>query len=710
MQAELAALTAEREQKNAALQESEERYRLLFDTSLDAIILTNQEGGVQSANRAACRLLDRTEDEIRQLGRSGLMDMHDPRLAKALDERAKTGKFFGELTMIRRDGSPFPVEISSTQFRASDGTLRSSLIIRDISERQQVEQNLRIAATAFESQEGMTVADAQGVVLRVNKAFTEITGYSESDMVGQTHRILHSGQQDPAFYVAMWDSITRTGAWQGEIWNRRKSGEAFPVFLSVTAVKGDDGSVTHYVGAFTDITQRKVAEDEITQLAFYDQLTRLPNRRLMLDRLQQALTISARRECHGALMMVDLDNFKSLNDTFGHAAGDLLLVEVAARLKSTIREGDTVARLGGDEFVVILKDLESSGDQAAVQAQVVANSIQTRLAQPYWLEVSTDGAAPDLRSHHCTSSTGVALFFDQSVTVDELMKRADTAMYQAKAVGRNTLCFFDPQMQAVVKARATLELDLHKAVESGQFVLHYQPQLASSGRVIGAEALVRWQHPQRGLVAPGEFIPLAEETGLILQLGYWVLESACIQLAVWATQPALAHLDLAVNVSACQFGVVDFVAQVKTVLARTQAPAHRLKLELTESLLLDNTSVIVTRMAELKTLGVSFSIDDFGTGYSSLAYLKRLPLDQLKIDQSFVRDILTDPNDAAIAKTIIALAQTMGMSVIAEGVETVQQRDFLTACGCLAYQGYLFSRPLPLEAFEVFVHRKNGQA
>jgi diguanylate cyclase (GGDEF)-like protein/PAS domain S-box-containing protein len=587
-----------------------------------------------------------------------------------------------------------------------------SITLAELFARQQlkrVDADLRIAATAFESQEGMLITNAQGVVLRINRAFTEITGYAAQEVVGHNPRLLHSGRQDAAFYAVMWGTIGRSGSWRGEIWNRRKNGEAYPEWLSISAVKDSDGHVSHYVGTFTDITQRKTAEDEIKHLAFYDQLTELPNRRLMMDRLERALASSARQRRQGALMLIDVDNFKTLNDTFGHAVGDQLLIEAAARLTACIRAGDTVARLGGDEFVVILEDLDP-GPQAAVQAESVATKIHARLGQPYLLAVTLDEQGASTYNHHCTSSTGITLFSNRSVSVDELMKRVDTAMYRAKAAGRDTLLFFDPEMQASVKMRAAAEADLRKAVEYEQFLLYYQPQVDRSGRVTGAEALVRWQHPVRGMVAPAEFIPLAEETGLILPLGHWVMHTACAQLSAWAKRPDTADLVLAVNVSARQFALPNFVDEVLALIDRSGARPDRLKLELTESLLLDNAEDIIAKMHALKARGVSFSLDDFGTGYSSLSYLKRLPLDQLKIDQSFVRDILIDPNDAVIARTVVALGESLGLSVIAEGVETSAQRDLLAKNGCFAYQGYLFSRPLALAAYEAFLRSNNSLA
>ena len=575
------------------------------------------------------------------------------------------------------------------------------LVSYSFSEKKRINQaGLRIAATAFESQAGMTVTNVDGVILRVNQAFTEITGYSLDEVVGKTPRLLSSGRHDAAFYADLWASIKSTGSWQGEIWNRRKSGEVYPEWLMITAVKDDGGATTHYVGTFTDVTSRKKAEEEITNLAFYDPLTGLPNRRLLLDRLKQAIASSSRSTKHSALLFLDLDNFKILNDTRGHDIGDLLLQQVAQRLVTCVREGDTVARLGGDEFVVMLEDLSDNLLEAATQTEAVGEKILATLNHTYHLAQY---------ACHSTPSVGITLFADHQGPLDDLLKRADLAMYQAKAAGRNTLRFFDPEMQAVVTTRAALEADLREAVLKNQFVLYYQAQVDGAGRLTGVEVLLRWQHPQRGLVSPLEFIPLAEETGLILPLGHWVLETACAQLAVWAVRPEIAHFTVAVNVSARQLHHPDFVDQVLAVLDKTGANPQRLKLELTESLLVDDVEDVIVKMTALKEKGVSFSLDDFGTGYSSLSYLKRLPLDQLKIDQSFVRDILTDTNDSAIAKMVVALAESMGLAVIAEGVEIDAQKDFLAHNGCNAYQGYLFSHPLPIAEFEAFVKRHRSE-
>ncbi len=434
-------------------------------------------------------------------------------------------------------------------------------------------------------------------------------------------------------------------------------------------------------------TSREAAELRL------DQLTGLPTRKLLMDRLKQVKGRSARSGNYAGLMVVDLDKFKSLNDTYGHDVGDALLREVAQRLSASVREGDTVARLGGDEFVVVVVDIGNDEKEAGTALEVVGTKILGVLTQPYHLGNVT---------HTSTASVGMTLFKGDGAPAEDLLKQADLAMYKSKDSGRNVCRFFDARMEEKVQERATLEKELREALVANQFQLHYQPHIGPDGELTGAEALVRWKHPRRGLVPPNEFIPIAEETGLIVPLGRWVLETACKQLAQWSSRPQTAMLRLAVNVSAREFQQPDFVEKVVSILQDTAVDPSRLTLELTESLLVHNVDDVIGKMSELKLEGVSFALDDFGIGYSSLYFLKRLPLDQLKIDRSFVRHVLTDPNDAAIANMIVALGQTLGLEVIAEGVETAEQRDFLASSGCLHYQGYFFSRPLPLERFEQF--------
>ena len=468
--------------------------------------------------------------------------------------------------------------------------------------------------------------------------------------------------------------------------------------LSVARKSVHGASDPRFVVMSRDITERKLAEQEIRRLAYYDHLTQLPNRRLLQDRLEHALAATARTRHRGALFLIDLDNFKALNDTVGHDRGDMLLQQVARRLLSCVRECDTVARLGGDEFVVMVDDLAAALPDAIAKSRTVAEKIVALLSQPY--DIAD-------REHRSSSSVGVALFGAYSgITAEETFKRADVAMYQAKAAGRNTLRFFDPRMQAAAEARAALEADVRQALVKQEFELHYQPQIGPGDRVVGAEALMRWTHPKRGAVPPNEFIPVAEQAGLILPLGLWVLETACAQLASWSAAPLTAKLTLAVNVSVHQFRQPDFVEQVLLALRTSGADPRRLKLELTESMFAFDLEAIIAKMMALKAQGVGFSLDDFGTGYSSLSYLKRLPLDQLKIDQSFVRDVLTDPNDATIARTIVALGHSLGLEVIAEGVETAGQKEFLAAHGCEYCQGYLISRALPAKAFDAFLRTR----
>lgn len=561
-------------------------------------------------------------------------------------------------------------------------------------ERRLAEQNLRIAAIAFESQEGMLVTDANRAILRVNHAFTNITGYTEQEVIGKHPGMLSSGRHNVDFYAEMWECINRTGAWEGEVWNRRKNGEIYLEHMTFTAVKGSDDIVMNYVASLTDITMSKAASEEIRSLAFYDPLTQLGNRRLLLDRLQHALASSARTNRRGALLFLDLDHFKTLNDTLGHDIGDLLLQQVAQRLETCVREGDTVARLGGDEFVVMLEGLSEQPIEAAAQTETIGKKILATLDQIYSLATY---------EHHSTPSIGATLFNGHELEIEELLKQADIAMYQAKAEGRNTLRFFDPLMQASITARANLEHELRKALGNQQFHLYYQIQVDSLQQPLGAEALIRWRHPEHGLVSPAQFIPLAEDTGLIVPIGLWVLDTACAQLKTWQQKMLTRDLTLSVNVSVKQFRQANFVDQVQATVQRHAINPMLLKLELTESLLLENIEDTIATMNALKEIGVRFSLDDFGTGYSSLQYLKKLPLDQLKIDRSFVQDIAVDLSDQAIVLTIIAMAHILKLDIIAEGVEIEDQRLLLLNKGCTTYQGYLFGRPVPIEQFEALL-------
>lgn len=553
---------------------------------------------------------------------------------------------------------------------------------------------LSIAATAFQSQGGILVTDSDRIILRVNHAFTTITSYTEQELLGKNSDFLKSGLDDIAFHQDIWKVVNQTGAWAGEIWNRRKSGELYPVLMTITAAKNASDIVTNYIVNLTDITLTRAAAEEIKQLAFYDHLTSLPNRRLLVDRIKHALASSTRGGWLGALLFIDLDHFKTLNDILGHDCGDLLLKQVSARLLKSVRECDTVARIGGDEFVVLLEGLNKYAIEAAAETKVIGDKILTSLNEAYQL-----GA----HQHYSTPSIGATLFQNPASGIEELLQQADIAMYQAKKAGRNNMRFFDQQMQDTINARASMESDLNKALEREQFQLYYQIQVDNARQSVGAEALIRWVHPERGLVSPYDFIPLAEETGLILCIGQWVLESACAQLKAWQVNKMTDHLTISVNISAKQCRQSDFVELVKTCVNKFDINPALLRLELTESILLENVEDIVNTMQALKDLGIHFSLDDFGTGYSSLQYLKQLPLHQLKIDKSFVRNIAIDQSDQAIVRTIIAMANSLELNVIAEGVETEEQLKFLETNHCNHYQGYLFGKPLPIDQFEVYL-------
>lgn len=554
-------------------------------------------------------------------------------------------------------------------------------------ERSRADTRLRQAAAMFQStREGVVITDPQPRIVSVNPAYTEITGYTEAEVVGRNPSVLQSGRQDHGFYQALWESVIETGHWQGEIWNRRKNGELFPQLLTISTVYDDDGLPRNYVGVMTDISQLKDSEARLEHLAHYDPLTGLPNRLLLQSRLTHALDAAERRRRGVAVLYIDLDRFKNINDSLGHPVGDQLLEALAQRLQGRLRDGDTLGRLGGDEFLLILEDQQRPRDAAGIAQELIG-----LLIHPFQL--------PSGYEVYVDASIGISLFPDDGKTGTELIQHADVAMYQAKDSGRNTYRFYTPALTDAANERLELEAQLRRALIQDEFVLHYQPQVdIRSGRVIGCEALVRWESPEHGLISPARFIPLAEETGLIVPLGEWVLREACTQGRAWL-DAGLPPLVMAVNLSVRQMLRPDVAGCVAGVLQETRLPAAHLKLELTESMLMGQGEEVVALLQTLKALGLHLSIDDFGTGYSSLAYLKRFPIDELKIDQGFVRDIPDDVNDMEIAAAIISMALSLHLKVVAEGVETEAQRAFLTKQGCDAFQGYLFSRPLTAEAF-----------
>jgi len=676
----------------ALLQKSETRFRELFENSPVAYQALDGEGRYLDVNDRLCQMLGYGREELLDLSFCDLFP--DPAClvrGEFLSGFLRDGAVSKELELKCKNGALITVLLSGAVQRAASGEfVRAHCTLHDITERKHAEEALRIAAATFETHEAILVTDSEGNILRVNQAFQRITGYAPDEVLGKNPRILNSERHDKAFYADMWRALLDKGSWAGEVWDRRKSGEIYPKWMTITAVKDAHGDTTEYVAIFSDITERKQHEEEIRNLAFYDALTKLPNRRLLLDRFHRALSVSERSKQYGAVLFLDMDKFKLLNDTLGHNYGDLMLSEVAERIRPCVRDVDTVARIGGDEFVVLVEKISLSSVYASQKVAWIAEKIRATLAAPYRIGQHV---------HHSSPSIGVCLFCGKRVAVDDLLKHADFAMYQAKNAGRNTVRFYDPVLQRAVEERTMLEADLRSSIVDGQLQLYYQLQLDKNLMPLGAEALIRWMHPVRGMILPAQFIPVAEESLLILDIGRWVINSACWQLAEWGKNAETQNLLLAVNVSAHQFRMPDFVGSIQSAIKEYRINPSRLKLELTESVVVNDISDVVVKMKALKALGIRLSLDDFGTGYSSLSCLKRLPVDQIKIDRSFVRDVVSNPDDAVMVKTIIDMATNFRLNVIAEGVETEEQLAFLKESGCMAFQGYFIGKPVPIEAF-----------
>lgn len=665
----------------------------------EAFVTIDRQGRVSYANEQAAQLLAAGGEPLtgRRIWsffqKRARLELEE-RFLHALDKRAAIELEERDAQVVRW------LELRGFPFAAG-----MALHLRDVSARRRSQQHLMLLEGSIARLNDIVIITEAAPfgppgprIVFVNDAFERRTGYSREEVIGKSPRFL----QGPDTQRPQLDRIRRAlEQWERvrvDLVNYTKAGEPYWVDLDVSPVWDDARRLTHWVAVGRDITERKRDEEKIQYLAFYDPLTQLPNRQMLLDRLDEAVGGGGQAR-DGALMFIDLDNFKVLNDTLGHQKGDLLLQQVARRLRNCVAKGDLVARLGGDEFVVLLANTPEKPLDPLTAAQKVSQRILEGLGEPYVLPGYL---------HHGTCSIGVTLFGRTPSSVNELLKQADLAMYQAKAAGRNAVRFFDPEMQAVASANAALAADLRQAWRDGHLRIEYQPQVGVDGRMTGVEALLRWEHPVRGTVRPGEFVPTAEETSLIIPIGHWVLEQACAQLARWQARPERAHLSIAVNVSVRQFRHPDFIDEVMRCVRRAGIRPDRLKLELTESLLADNIAAVIAKMRNLKDMGVGLSVDDFGIGYSSLSYLKRLPIDELKIDRAFVKDILTDGNDAAIAGTIIGLCRNLGLEVIAEGVETQDQRDFLARQGCHRYQGYLFCGPLPIAALEAFMDAAAG--
>ncbi|QSA97756.1 EAL domain-containing protein [Methylococcus sp. EFPC2] len=695
-QIELEMQNEELRRTQAELEASRARYFDLYDQAPVGYFTLNERGLILEANLTVADLLGMTrntlinqpmsrcilpaDQDIFYLHRKQLLACGEPQVV--------------ELRLIRQGAQPFWARLEANRAESPDGATVCRIAVSDITARKAIEDRLRQAAAMFDSaREGVMVTDAEERILIVNQAFSEITGYSAAEVLGQTPRLFKSGRHDAAFFATRWAEIDASGYWHGEVWNRRKNGEVYPQLLSITAVKDENGRLTHYVGVFSDISQLKDAAAKLDFLAHHDPLTGLPNRLLLFARLEHSLDAARRERKSLALLMLDLDRFKDVNDSFGHLAGDELLQKVAHRLTNRLRGIDTVTRLGGDEFAVLLDDLSHPQDAALVAAEII-----DALAEPWRLSNSVEV--------RIGASVGISLFPEHGKTSEELMQQADAALYMAKAEGRGNFKYFSDDLTYAARRRIKLESLLRRAIANDELRVYYQPQIEiASGRIVGAEALVRWHHATEGLIPPSQFIPVAEETGLIAMIGGWVLREVCRQGLRWI-EAGLPPLKLAVNLSSHQFRHGDISATVANVLSETGYPPACLELELTESALMEREAEVVEILLSLRALGVRLAIDDFGTGYSSLAYLKRFPLDVIKIDKTFIEDIPKQQDDREIAAAIVAMGHILRLKVLAEGVETAEQLDFLRTQGCDYYQGHYHSAAMSPEAFTTLARKE----
>ena len=680
----------EQERASQALKESAETYFRVITTARDGFWMVDSKGQILEVNESFLNMSGYSREELVHMSVSDIDVMESPEMvAEHINVLKEKGWHLFMSKHRKKSGEVFDVEINATYWPGGDGQIFA--FIRDVTERTRKEDQLRQAATVFaNTTEGVMITDPAGRIQRVNKAFCTLTGYSEGEVIGHYPSVLQSGRHDRHFYETMWQQISEQGYWQGEIWNRRKDGTTYPELLSINTVYDEEENVAHYVGVFADITHLKESEQELSYLAHHDVLTGLPNRLMIQSQLEQSLGVAQRDGKKLALLLLDLDRFKDVNDSFGHAAGDELLQQVAGVLRDRLRQADLISRMGGDEFAILLDDIKFEED-----AGLVADDIIRHLSRRWHLSNGCEVAVG--------VSVGISLYPTHSSDAASLLQHADAALYQAKSEGRGRFNYFTEELTIDARNRLELEARLMRALTHNELEVYYQPQLdINTGRLIGAEALVRWNDPDRGLIMPGQFIPLAEQTGLVADIGEFVLRSGCRQLKKWLDQ-GCQPITLAVNLSPVQIRHADMYELVAGVLEETGLKPEYLELELTESALMEREQESIELLQKLRNLGVKIAIDDFGTGYSSLAYLKKFPLDVLKIDKSFVDEIPNDKDDMVIAATIVAMGQNLGIRVLAEGVETQDQLDFLKSKQCHCYQGYLYSPPRPVSEFEKFL-------